>query len=106
MPHVPQGPRWFVVYTDFEVQMKSNYVCSFCGVSEFEAKKIVTKGTKDEPAICSECIVLCVSAMISVGQIFELVQGSTEKNPAKKNAIQGLIGMDISFPDAPGLGTS
>lgn len=86
--------------------MNNYYTCSFCGASELDAKKIIAKGSKDEAAICSECVVLCVSTMINVGQRLELAPSSTEKNPAKKQALQGFIGIDISFPDAPRLGTS
>lgn len=45
--------------------MKNYYTCSFCGASELDAKKIIAKGSKDEAAICSECVVSCVNVLIN-----------------------------------------
>ncbi|MBJ4183645.1 hypothetical protein JGD67_24770, partial [Salmonella enterica subsp. enterica serovar Typhimurium] len=45
--------------------MNRYFTCSFCGANELQAKKIIAKGGKDEVAICSECVVLCVGALIN-----------------------------------------
>ena len=46
--------------------MNRYFTCSFCGANELQAKKIIAKGGKDEVAICSECVVLCVGALINI----------------------------------------
>ncbi|WP_338927985.1 ClpX C4-type zinc finger protein [Escherichia coli] len=46
--------------------MNSYFTCSFCGANELQTKKIIAKGGKDEVAICSECVVLCVGALINI----------------------------------------
>lgn len=43
--------------------MNNYYTCSFCGVSEIDAKKIIAKGGNADPAICSECVVRCVGVL-------------------------------------------
>ncbi|MDU4662778.1 MAG: ClpX C4-type zinc finger protein, partial [Enterobacter hormaechei] len=43
------------------MSVNSIYKCSFCGVTEQQAKRIIAKGGKDEAAICADCIVQCVS---------------------------------------------
>jgi len=41
------------LYMDFEVH------CSFCGKSQSMVKKIITKDSQNNTAICNECIELC-----------------------------------------------
>ncbi|QLV29601.1 hypothetical protein HV178_06280 [Citrobacter freundii] len=43
--------------------MNNYYICSFCGATELNAKKIIAKGRNDEAAICSECVVCCVGVL-------------------------------------------
>lgn len=52
--------------------MNSHYICSFCGSSQLEAKKIVAKGNKDEPAICSVCVSKCVDILINSADVTRL----------------------------------
>ena len=81
--------------------MNSYFTCSFCGATEREAKKIVAKGGKDEPAICSECVVLCVNTLINTSTTAKLLQRN-EINPAPKAYEQGAGAIDITFEHSPG----
>ncbi|EBF9470374.1 ClpX C4-type zinc finger protein [Salmonella enterica] len=59
--------------------MNNYYTCSFCGVSELDAKKLIAKGSKDEPAICSECVVSCVNILINYAAVIKPVKLSVTK---------------------------
>ncbi|MGC8400976.1 ClpX C4-type zinc finger protein [Enterobacter mori] len=53
------------------------YKCSFCGVTEQQAKRIIAKGRKDEAAICSDCVVQCVSVIANLASISTLEERET-----------------------------
>ena len=58
--------------------MSGYYTCSFCEKNEQEVKKIVAKGARQEAAICSDCVIKCVSLMINTG--FVIKQDIANKN--------------------------
>lgn len=68
--------------------MTSYYTCSFCGIREQDAKRIVAKGGRDEPAICSKCIVSCVNVIINAGTVMEI---------EKKGANKGELILDMEL---------
>lgn len=80
--------------------MNHLFTCSFCGATELGAIKIVAKGGKDEPAICSECVVTCVEKMI-------LTKKSEAEKPTSDNEIisvdkklfKELLQLVINLPD-------
>lgn len=56
--------------------MNNLFTCSFCGVTEEQAKRIVAKGGKDEAAICSDCVVQCVKVLANLASIATLEERS------------------------------
>ncbi|BEJ33678.1 hypothetical protein OIPHN330_22980 [Citrobacter freundii] len=58
------------------MSVNSIYKCSFCGVTEQQAKRIIAKGGKDEAAICSECVVRCVDMLANLASISTLGERS------------------------------
>lgn len=88
--------------------MNSNYACSFCGTSELEAKRIVAKGRKDEPAICSDCVIACVSTLINTGLVSTINKpvcpealGKEESPATSSNDRVNADGIAVKFGDAP-----
>ncbi|EOV9744285.1 ClpX C4-type zinc finger protein [Enterobacter hormaechei] len=53
------------------MSVNSIYKCSFCGVTEQQAKRIIAKGGRDEAAICSDCVVQCVTVIGKFGFNFD-----------------------------------
>ncbi|EMO4264412.1 hypothetical protein RS407_001430 [Enterobacter hormaechei] len=51
------------------MSVNSIYKCSFCGVTSQQAKRIIAKGGKDEAAICSDCVVQCVTVLANLASI-------------------------------------
>ncbi|EOZ7492919.1 ClpX C4-type zinc finger protein [Enterobacter hormaechei] len=58
------------------MSVNSIYKCSFCGVTEQQAKRIIAKGGKDEAAICSDCAVQCVTVFANLASISALEERS------------------------------
>jgi len=56
--------------------VKSIYKCSFCGVTEHQAKRIIARGGRDEAAICSDCVVQCVMVFANQASISTLEERS------------------------------
>ncbi|MDL0016900.1 MULTISPECIES: ClpX C4-type zinc finger protein [Enterobacteriaceae] len=54
------------------MSVNSIYKCSFCGVTEQQAKRIIAKGGRDEAAICNDCIVQCVTVLANLASISTL----------------------------------
>lgn len=54
------------------MSVNSIYKCSFCGVTEQQAKRIIAKGEKDEEAIFSDCVVQCVTVLANLASISKL----------------------------------
>ena len=54
------------------MSVNSIYKCSFCGVTEQQAKRIIAKGGRDEAAICSDCDVQCVTVIANLASISTL----------------------------------
>lgn len=93
--------------------MSSNYTCSFCGTSELEAKRIVAKGRKDEPAICSDCVIACVNTLINTGLVSTINKpvcsealGKEESPATSSNDRVNAGSITVKFGDAPYLGTA
>lgn len=48
-------------------------------------KKIIAKGGKDEVAICSECVVLCVGALINISTTIQFTPNENAPLDARKS---------------------
>ncbi|EFJ8095771.1 hypothetical protein AXX78_001667 [Escherichia coli] len=65
--------------------MNRYFTCSFCGANELQAKKIIAKGGKDEVAICSECVVLCVGALINISTTIQFTPNENAPLDSRKS---------------------
>ncbi|MGQ5714489.1 ClpX C4-type zinc finger protein [Enterobacter cloacae] len=54
------------------MSVNSIFKCPFCRVTEQKAKRIIAKGSKDEAAICSDCVIQCVTVLANLASISTL----------------------------------